>query len=236
MTTDHRPTLDAGTPFEDILDAIEAITRQHALTFRLSLGRLMLDAFFAGDPRAYTQRGGAHERRFRHFFSHHADDLARYGIGEQTARHCIRGWLVLQQLPPALQKSLFFTQIVELARLPDPFARAELAAAAVRDNWTVLQLREAVTAMRDGATVEQAHALVDDGAAEQGAAAPAPPQAGRVAGHVERWISEIDAWSATWEHAPPSKMRRPQRQRLRAAVEALQARLTALQAKLGERD
>jgi hypothetical protein len=51
--TEDLATVHELPPCEDMLDVLESLTRNHALAFRLEVGRVLLNAFFGGDGGAY---------------------------------------------------------------------------------------------------------------------------------------------------------------------------------------
>jgi hypothetical protein len=152
--TEDLATVHELTPLEDLLDVLESLARNHALAFRLEVGRVLLDAFFGGDGGAYQSHDSTKDARFALFFAHCRNDLDKLGIGESTARNCIKARLVYDLLPAPLQAALFFSQVVELTRVPDPTARTRLAVAAVQGDWTVRQLRDAVGHVLAGGEID----------------------------------------------------------------------------------
>ena len=223
-------TVHELTPFEDVLDALEHLARTHALAWRLEVGRVLLDAFFAGDTAAYHSRDPRKETRFTHFFATCRDDLDKLGIGETTARNCIKARLVYDTLPVELQSALFFSQVVELTRVADPSLRVQLAVAAVQGNWTVRQLRDSVGVVLAGGEVESLGIAPPTVEVEAARA----PHAGRMVTAAEKWTAQFDTWADRWAKIDDTKIRSPQRKRLREALAQARKRLAALEATLAE--
>lgn len=228
--SEQLPSVHELSTFEDILDAIEAVTRQHGLAWRLSLGRLLLEAFFAGDVHAYGDRNPSKEHRFEQFFAERAVDLERYGIGVYAARECIRAWAVYRALPAPLQAALFYSHLVLLGRIADGASRERLAREAIQHDWPVRRLKSAVEALRGGRTLDEV--LGDEEPTEPLDVATEQP--GRLVSRAEKWVADFDAWQASWQRSRPARLRRAHRDRLLAAAEALRERAAALRALAGE--
>ena len=217
--------------FEDILDALEQLSREHLLVYRIGVGRVLLQSIFAGDAGAYASHDPRKEQRFTDFVTKCGAQLRRYGLGVKTARESIVCYIVYETLPAAVRASLFYSQVRELARLRDPTARARLAAAAVQGDWSVIELQDAVSCVKAG--------LPYDADPETPGIQPpdAPPprelSAGRLVTRAERWTAELDEWSELWSQADASRLRKPQRERMAATVARAQERLAALAAVLG---
>lgn len=212
--------------FEDTLDDLERLSRQHLLAFRIGAGRVLLRDCFDGDAHAYLDRNPHKAARFSLFVNKHAEDLARFGLSAYTAREAIVCCIVFDTLPETVREALFYSQILALSRLHDRGRRAELAHAAVSFDWGVRELRDAVAAARAG--------LPLDGDPErpglQPPAAPPPPapQAGRLVTRAEKWTRDLDAWAAQWQTVDPRKVRGAQRARLVEAIAVARARLDAM--------
>ena len=233
--TEDLATVHELTPFEDLLDVLESLARNHALAFRLEVGRVLLNAFFGGDGAAYQSHDSTKDARFALFFAHCRDDLDKLGIGESTARNCIKARLVYDLLPAQLQAALFFSQVVELTRVPDPTARTRLAVAAVQGDWTVRQLRDAVGHVLAGGEIDgDPSAPGIQPPAEDPADDGPRPQAGRLVTVAEKWSAQVDAWTGRWAKVDPAKVRGPQRKRLRAALAQLRGKIEALEGALGD--
>ena len=216
--------------FEDVLDALERLSREHLLAYRLGVGRVLLQSIYGGDARAYASRDPRKEQRFSLFVSECGEQLRRYGLGKQSAREAIVSYLTFQTLPDAVRDGLFYSQVRELARLHDPTARARLAVAAIQGDWSVRELQGAVSAVKAGLPYD----ADPDTPGIQPQQAPPPRQlsAGRLVTRAERWTSDLDAWAGMWSQADPGQLRARQRRRLAATVARAQARLAQLAAAL----
>lgn len=221
------------TTYEDILDVLERLARDHALAFRLEIGRVLLNAFFDGDGHAYASRNPNKESRFTHFFDKCRDDLRKIGIGRSSARNCIKARLVYDALPAELQAALFFSQVVELTRVHDPTARLELAVAAVQGDWSVRQLRDAVSHVLAGGDVDGDPSAPGIQPYPEDAVVEGPnPQAGRLVTAAEKWSVQVDEWAGRWARVDPGKLRGPQRERLQVALATLRGKIEALEGAL----
>lgn len=221
--------------YEDILDAIEAICRDHLLAYRVELGRLLLDQFWHGDAHAFSRRATPEEARFEDFFASSHDELQRYGISQRQARDSVRVAIVVATLPATLSTRVGVGQVLELTRLHDPSARARVMLAALEHNWSTAQMRDAVDvamAMPDADAAALAAAVAADADAGDDADA-SPPAAGRMVARAERLARDVADWSATWRQVDASRLRGGQRQRLQAARAALKSQVAALDALLG---
>ena len=224
ITNEHLHT------FEDILDALERLAREHLLVYRVEAGRVLLDTLYGGDAQAYANKDPRKELRFTQFVTERAEALRRYGLGERTAREAIACFLTFGALPAPVRESMFYSQVRELARLHDATARAHLAVAAVNGDWTVVQLRDAVSAVKAGLPCD-ADPLTP-GIQPQPALPPPQLSPGRLVTRAERWTADLDRWTEQWSMADGEKLRPPQRRRLLATVAAAQARLAELAAGL----
>lgn len=223
------------TTFEDILDVLERLARDHALAFRIEVGRVLLNAFFDGDGHAYGSRNPNKDARFAHFFEKCRDDLRKIGIGKSTARNCIKARLVYDALPAELQAALFFSQVVELTRVTDPTARLELAVAAVQGDWSVRQLSDAVSQVLAGGDVDGDPSTPGVQPYPDDAVVEGPkPQAGRLVTAAEKWSVQVDEWAGRWARVNAGSVRGPQRERLQAALATLRSKIEALEKAVGD--
>ncbi len=208
------------------------MAREQLLAYRIGVGRVLLDGLFGGDIAAYTNRDPNKELRFARFFVEREAELRRFGLTDRMSRHCISCYAVFRTLPMDVREQLFWSQVQLLVRVHDVSARAELAVAAVQQQWSVAQLKNAVAAVNAG--------LPLDGDAEvPGLQAPDAPSVksiapGRLVSRAEKWAGDLEQWSAQWFAGDSSRLRPAQRQRLASAVAAARARLVALEARLAE--
>jgi hypothetical protein len=231
----------APASFEEILDEVEALNRGHLLYYRVQLGRVMLRHFWDGDAAAYSSRDRTKLQRFELFFAKHGEELARYGVSQRQARDSVRACIVVDTLPEHLSRRLFWSQVMELTRVSDPTARARLAFAALRGDWSIAFLRDAVDralhiGTDDMAALEAAAAASADVAAGEEVSedgdAPAPA-AGRMVARAEKLVREVERWSSTFRKVDAKRLRPAQRARLAAARDALRARVAELDALIG---
>ena len=212
--------------FETILDQIETLNRQHLLLYRLGLGRLLLDNFWAGDARAFSDRDRTKELRFELFFAKEEIALARLGVSRRQARDSIRAAIVVGTLPKALAEQLLLSQILLLTRLGDPTLRARVAKLALSQDWSVAEMRDAVDAARAGLPLDGD--AVAPGVQPPAAPAPRKPAPGRLVTRAEKLATEVEQWAGHWADVETTKLRPVQRERLRVAVERLEAQVVAL--------
>jgi len=78
-------------PFEDILDALEQLSREHLLFYRVQVGELLLHHFWENDPRQFSHSGPNKSTRFERFYEKHGESLTRYGISQRQAKDSVRG-------------------------------------------------------------------------------------------------------------------------------------------------
>ena len=225
MTTSLTDPSSTPVPFEDILDDLERLAREHLLYYRVQVGNLLLRHFWDDDPAAFSSRDRTKSARFELFFDKCSDELTRYGLSMRQARDSVRAAIVVRRLPAEVAQRLFLSQVLELTRLADPTARVQVAKAALTYDWSVRQLRDAVTATRLGQPLEETTATPTPSPV---VAAERPPAVGRMVTRAEKLVAEVDHWSELWGQLDARRMRKPQRERLEAAVEALEARVAAL--------
>lgn len=225
--------LQSYATFDDILDELETLSRQHHLVYRIQVGRTLLHHFYGGDFAAYASHDPNKEVRFAEFCEKGRERLERFGLSPRQAADSIMACHVFDQLPAPLAKALLLSQILELTRVKDGAERARLAAAAVQGDWSVRQLHDAVTAVNDGLPL-------DADAAAPGIQPARPdedrgkPVAGRLVTQAVKLGKLVGQWTAEWQSVDASRLRGPQRQRLQEAVAALESRLAELKAAVGE--
>ena len=219
--------LTTTTPFEDILDELEALAREHLLFYRVQVGNILLQHFWGGDAHAFSSSDPTKEARFELFFTKWGENLSRYGLSKRQARDSIRAAIVVRTLPPAIAERLFLTQVLLLSRLHDPTARARVADAAIASDWSVQQLQDAVMAVRAGLPLDADPEAPGVQVPKDESAAPTPVP-GRLVTRVEKLAAEVQNWTAQWARVDGGKLRKVQRQRLVAAVELLEAQAAAL--------
>lgn len=223
---------------DDILDEIETIARAHKLAWHLQIGAVFLRRFWQDDVHLFTNRATTKERRFADFLARHADRLSIYELSERKLMDCVRGAIVLRQLPPQVAQKLFWSQVLELYRVHDLNLRGEVAIAAIEQDWSVKQLHDAVDiALAQGSDVDRS-ALADEVNARGALPAPAdhddpPPAPGRMVHRAETLVRDVLRWRGHWTQVDATKLRGPQRARLAAALATLKSEVAALEAAVG---
>lgn len=222
----------AKTEYADLLADLQRLSRNLLLAFRLEVGQLLLDRFFAGDGRAYASRNPLKEQSFRAFTQACHDDLALLGLGDQTLANCIRARLTWNTLPPGVREQLRFSHVVELTRVGDPTARARLAQYSLQRGWSVDALKGAIEQHKAGN-------FYDTDPAPPGTQPPRPKElphkgvaAGRLITRLEKASAGLQAWHADWQGVDAQKLRGAERKRCAAALAALKAQVATLEAQL----
>ena len=226
----HHLQVPARDPeFADVLADLRQLARNHLLVYRVEVGRVLLERFFAGSAAAYTDMDPGKELAFTRFVETCAEELSAFRLGERTLRDCIRTHLVFLTLPPAAREALQFSHVVELTRVADPTLRGQLAVASVAGDWSVVQLKGAIGEAKAGN-------WYDTDADTPGSQPPPPrelpppvPQAGRLVTRAEKWAEEVEIWSSQWSAVDASRLSKAQRQRVIAAVTALRAKLDGVE-------
>lgn len=213
--------------FEDILDALERLGREHLLFYRVQVGELFLQQFWRGDAAHFSRSGPNKGSRFELFFAKHAEILRRYGLSPRQARDSVRAAIVVRTLPPAVAKQLFLSQVLALTRLRDPTQRAQVATAAVANDWSVQELQQAVSAVHAGlpldSDAEQPGVQITQVPPRQPVPVP-----GRMVNRAERFATDVDDWALRWQQVDASRLKPVHRQRLVKALSALEDKVAAL--------
>lgn len=224
---------DARAAYADVLDQLHLLSRDMLLAFRLQVGKLLLDRFYAGSVHDYRDVNPYKHGSFAAFLKACPAELTGLGLGGQVARQCINARVTYDSLPPQVRDGLLFSHVVELARLPDPTARARLAMDTTLQHWTVDQLKAAIGQLMIGN-------YYDTDATVPGTQPPAPREepekaihAGRLVTRLAKVVEELDTWSADWKAAKHSSLRSDQRERYRQALVDLKAKVAAMEEELG---
>lgn len=218
--------------FADCLAQIDRLSRGLQLAFRLEVGKLMLEHFYAGSIAAYRDTARNKESSFAAFTRTCKQELADYGLGPQSLRNCINARVIYDLLPPSTRDVLKFSHVVELTRVADPNARARMAMDVALQHWSVDQLKGAIAQYRDG-TYYDTEPLTPGTQPPRGPAVADKPLArGRLVSQLAKTAAALDAWHAAWTAAAKTRLDRPQRDRYRAAVAALRAKVDELAADL----
>lgn len=219
--------MDLPTQYVEVLRRIDQLTRAHGLVYDLSVGALILEFFFGGSAQEYYSRDRSKETVFFDFVVACKDELAAHGQSESKLRNCVRAYLVYRGLPQEAKDSLLFSHLVELARCHDATLRTRLAYAAIEADWTVNQLRDAVS--RTKAPDQDAAAGPD-----KPPRLPANPiSAARLVSKGEKLVPQVALWTENWASADPAKLTQQQKLRLQASIEALQDQVAQLRQRLG---
>lgn len=231
MSTNLEP-IDPKAPYADILEKLHLLSRDMLLAFRLQVGKLLLDRFYAGNVNDYRDNNPYKDTSFAAFLKTCPAELTDLGLGGQVARQCINARVTYDLLPPSVREGLLFSHVVELARLEDPTTRARLAMDTTLRKWTVDQLKEAIGQLALGN-------YYDTDGATPGTQPPLPHdepekalQAGRLVTRLAKVVDELDTWRADWAATNTGKLRGEQRARYKAALAALKAKVAAMEVEL----
>jgi len=230
---DNPQAIETTLAHAEVLQTLRDLTRDHLFFFRVEVGRVLLDRFFAGQPAAYLDRNPHKTVSFLQFVQAQGDALAELGLGEQSLRNCILTSIVVATLPPGVAEPLGLTKVVELTRLSDPTARARLAQAAVTQGWSVAELKAQV------ARAKRVHVQDVDPETPGLQLPPLPepeqraPAAGRVAQRLESWSRQATELTEALSGLDANRLTADQRGRLTDAVAAAEAQLAALRRALG---
>ena len=217
--------------FQDAVLALRALTHDHDKAFRLGVGQYILQRFFGGSAALFSSRDPTKEHSFKAFTDAHAADLAELDLSAQTLQRCVRVRICHDTLPPSSRERLGWSATLHISTLDDVNQRARLATAAVREQWTVAKVKEAVALAKE-------HRLWDaepetDGLQLPDPKDPPPPQPGRLVTRTEKWSQEIGRWREEFAQVDAKKLDKAQRERLRAALAAARAELDAVEVGLG---
>jgi hypothetical protein len=233
-----QPSIDlAGDPgeFVDILVTLRTLTRNHLVFYRMEVGRVLLDRFFAGAAAAYLDKNPNKAAKFSAFYVQHEQDLAELGLKEQVLRQCIQTYIVAQTLPDELVERLEFSKLVALTKVKDPTQRARLARAAVDEGWPVSKLRETIALAADGLFYDVNPDQPGVQTPTLGAAEVGKPKVGVVINRVERWAEQAVSWVDSLAQVEPSRLTSAQNKRLRQVLAEVRERLDGVEARVEQR-
>lgn len=222
-----------GQDYGEVLAKLATLSRTLLLTFRLEVGKVMLDQYFGGSAHAYRDQDSHKVNSFNAFTKSCQAELADYGLSPAVLAQCIRARIAWDGLPPPIREQLRFRHVVALAGVSEPNDRARLAFDAARQGWTVAQLQDAIARVND-------HTYYDTDPSTPGTQPPPPKpsvarghQPGRLVNQLVKAGGELRQWRAAWAGVDATRLRGPQRQRVVAAVAELKAEVARLEAELG---
>ncbi len=230
--SDELQPIKTKDDYADILGKLAHLSRDLLLTFRLEVGKVMLDEYFAGSAHAYHDQSPNKVNSFNEFTKTCQDDLADYGLSSPILAQCIRARITWDLLPPPVRDQLRFNHVVALASVGEPNDRARLAFDATRQGWSVTQLKDAIARVND-------HTYYDTDPSTPGTQPPEPKpapdrgyQPGRLVTQLVKTGEDLQAWRSAWATVDATKLRGPQRQRVVEAVATLEAHIAQLKAEL----
>jgi hypothetical protein len=140
---------DAGQ-FDATIAYLRELSRAALLQYAVTVGKYLVDEYFAGDVTTYFDRSRYKASSFAALLETRAADLTELGLSGSTLRNYIGAWDVWRQLPEAVHTKLDLVDLYQLAAVKEPAARTELATAAVTQNWGVRRLHTAVQTWQEG--------------------------------------------------------------------------------------
>ncbi|MBI5609118.1 MAG: hypothetical protein HY902_09570 [Deltaproteobacteria bacterium] len=228
---DHLQPVILQSEYQDALQTLQTMTREHAKTYRLGLGQYILQRFFAGNAALYGSKDIYKDSKFSDFLQIHAADLAELDLSETTLRRSVRAHICHSQLPPGVRDQLGWSALLHIASVDEVNQRARLAMATVTQKWPVSKVKEAVELVRQNRLWD---ADPDEAGLQLPLPKPAPPiQPGRLVTRSEKWGEDIDAWQAEFAQIDASALGKREVARLRAAVQKVRGQLDALERRLG---
>ena len=217
--------------YQDAIQRLHALTRDHEKVYRLEVGQYILQRFFGGSAVLYGSNDRNKESKFKDFTTAHMADLAEMALSDQTLRRCVRVRICYDTLPPSVRDRLGWSATLAISTVAEPNQRARIAVAAIEQQWTVAQVEAAVA-------LDDKHRLWDADSDEPGLQLPDPkpeplPQPGRLVNRTEKWTEEVQAWHQEFARIDAKKLSQDQVQRMRTAVATLREQLDELERKLG---
>ncbi|MBI5610016.1 MAG: hypothetical protein HY902_14170 [Deltaproteobacteria bacterium] len=224
----HEPqTMMVQSEYQDVVQTLQALTAQHERTYRLKVGELILDRFFAGDPGRFGSRDRTKDQKFADFLATHAAEVAALDLSEHTLRRCVRVKICYDSLPAGLRDQLAWSATLAISAIPEVNLRARIATAAVAEQWPLGKVRDVVAQALDNRVWDADPSTPGLQLPEP---KPEPPlQPGRLVTRTEKWVEEIRAWHQEFAQVDAAKLSQPQVARMRAAVVAVRAELQRLE-------
>ncbi len=215
MSDSLLPTLPGEAVIDDELVAdvvarLNATLHRNGLETARTLGRIVLDAFFGGNPTNFRDREKGH-LSFRQLAAR--DDLQMSHVALWNAVALVEQ---LEQLPPPIGNALSVSHHRVLLALHDPDTKRELAQQAVDEQLSKRALAERVRLARH------------NGDPRPRGGRPPRPTFVKALKHLESALQVAGADSPT-----PETFRAWGLERSRAAVTAAEAKLAELQAYIG---
>ena len=232
MTTALQPLSDT-TEFDDVLASLQSLTRDFLLGFRLQVGKLLLDRFYAGDIFAYRSKDPTKAASFSRFAETRSAELTDLGLSVAGLRQCINARAAWDQLPAEVRDKLQFSHIVELSRVSDSTQRARLAMDTTLQNWRVDQLRTAIGKSSSGRYYDTDPTTPGtQPPADTAQQAAKPRTSGRMLAQFERTLDDLDSLRADWVAADTAKMSAAHKERAFAVVAGLKLVASQIEASL----
>ena len=216
--------------YQDALQSLHALTRDHEKVYRLEVGLYILQRFFGGSAALYGSNDRNKESKFKDFITAHKSELAEMALSDQTLRRCVRVRICYDALPPSVRDRLGWSATLAISTVPDPNQRARIAMATIEQCWTVAQVEAAVA-------LDDQHRLWDAAPDEAGLQLPEPkdpppPQPGRLAAQSEKWTAELGGWLEAFGRVDASKLSAAHVARMKQAVAAARGQLDELERRL----
>lgn len=219
--------------YQPVLGRLAALSHNLLLSFRLEVGKVMLDEYFGGSVHAYRDQNPNKVRSFSDFTATCQEELADYGLSAAALAQCIRARIAWDGLPPAIREQLRYSHVVALAGVAEPNMRARLAFDTAAQQWSVAELKDAIARAEDGR-------YYDTDPSTPGTQPPPPKplpergfQPGRLVTQLFKASEDLQTWRGAWGTLDASKLRGLQRKRVVQALGALKAQVQALEAQLG---
>jgi len=218
------------TKHQHVLAALHHLGRAHLVVHDLAVGHLLLREFFGGDALAYQNQSSTKAGSFRRFAVECQNELQALGYSEDRLQKCIRAHIVFETLPPSVKERLQLSHLLELARCRDATTRARLALAATEADWSVQQLRTAVSQAKEG---QWDASQVPVPAGSHGNVDRPPLAPGRVVSRGHKLLAAVEEWKMLVADLEPTRLSDKQRQQLRKTLRELQDRLALLMGQTG---
>lgn len=121
-------------PYDHVIDALRALSRNARLQYTLSVGDLLLREFWDNDIFEYSNRQKETGSGFESMLKERADDLEDLQLPAATLRRHIRATIVWRQLPNSSREQLDLPVLNALTEVPDTTQRARFAMQAAQEQ------------------------------------------------------------------------------------------------------